>query len=122
MYLARAFERKDSALVAPLQRGARRPQRPTALARPAARGGPLAAAPTPTAPALTGTATPAHTFRRLTPAEMLERRHQGLCYNCDEQYVCGHVCPRVFYLESSDYIDDDVFTATEDTADATVES
>jgi hypothetical protein len=49
---------------------------------------------------------------------MLERRRQGLCYNCDEQYVRGHICPRVFYLESSDYIDDDVFTAAEDAADA----
>ena len=34
----------------------------------------------------------------------------------------GHVCAHVFYLESSDYIDDDLFTATEDAADATVES
>jgi len=52
---------------------------------------------------------------------MLERRRQGLCYNCDEQYVRGHVCPRVFYLESSDYIDDDVFTAAEDAGDAAAE-
>jgi hypothetical protein len=27
---------------------------------------------------------------------------QGLCYNCDEQYVRGHKCPRLFYLEVAD--------------------
>jgi hypothetical protein len=45
---------------------------------------------------------------------MLERRRQGLCYNCDEQYVRGHVCQRLFYLESSDYIDAEEFMAAED--------
>ena len=28
----------------------------------------------------------------------------GLCYNCDEQYIRGHKCARLFYLEASDYI------------------
>jgi hypothetical protein len=37
----------------------------------------------------------------------LERRRQGLCYNCDEPFVHGHQCKRLFYLESSDYIDDE---------------
>jgi hypothetical protein len=37
----------------------------------------------------------------------LERRRQGLCYNCDEPFVRGHQCKRLFYLESSDYIDDE---------------
>jgi hypothetical protein len=37
----------------------------------------------------------------------LERRRQGLCYNCDEPFVRGHQCERLFYLESSDYIDDE---------------
>jgi hypothetical protein len=27
----------------------------------------------------------------------------GLCYNCDDQYVKGHKCPQLFYLEVSDY-------------------
>jgi hypothetical protein len=35
---------------------------------------------------------------------MAERRKQGLCYNCDEPYVQGHKCARLFYLEASDYI------------------
>lgn len=34
---------------------------------------------------------------------MSERRRQGLCYNCDEQYVLGHKCPRLFYLEVADF-------------------
>jgi hypothetical protein len=29
-----------------------------------------------------------------------------LCYNCDEQYVRGHKCPRLFYLEVADLEDD----------------
>jgi hypothetical protein len=29
---------------------------------------------------------------------MPERRRQGLCYNCDEQFVRGHKCPRLFCL------------------------
>jgi hypothetical protein len=45
---------------------------------------------------------------------MLEHRRQGLCYNCDEQYVHGHVCQRLFFLESSDYIVDEEFMAAED--------
>jgi hypothetical protein len=42
-------------------------------------------------------------FRRLTPAEQQEHRRQGLCFNCDEPYVRGHQCKRLFYLESSDF-------------------
>jgi len=30
-----------------------------------------------------------------------------LCFNCDDQYVHGHVCPRLFYLEADDFIKDD---------------
>jgi hypothetical protein len=43
-------------------------------------------------------------FKYLTPAEMAERRKQGLCYNCDEPYVQGHKCARLFFLEAADYI------------------
>jgi hypothetical protein len=38
------------------------------------------------------TPAPTHSFCRFTPVEMLERCRQGLCYNCDEPYVCGHKC------------------------------
>jgi hypothetical protein len=39
--------------------------------------------------------------RRLTPAEVDERRRNGQCFNCDEKYVRGHnrVCAKLFYLE-----------------------
>jgi hypothetical protein len=37
---------------------------------------------------------------------MAERRKQGMCYNCDEQYVRGHRCPRLFYLEVTDFEED----------------
>lgn len=46
-------------------------------------------------------------FRRLSPAEQQERRRQGLCSNCDEPCVHGHVCQRLFYLEGEDYLDDE---------------
>jgi hypothetical protein len=42
----------------------------------------------------------------LTPAEQLERRRQGLCFNCEEPFVWGHVCKCLFYLETVDYVDD----------------
>jgi hypothetical protein len=37
----------------------------------------------------------------------VERRRQGLCFNCDEPFVRGHVCKRFFYLETDDYINDE---------------
>jgi hypothetical protein len=63
------------------------------------------------------TPAPTHSFCRFTPVEMLERCRQGLCYNCDEPYVCGHKCQRLFYLEMADYLDD-VVPATVATAAA----
>ena len=51
---------------------------------------------------------PACPFRRLSQTEQLERHRQGLCYNCDEPYVRGHVCQRLFYLEAADFLDDDI--------------
>ena len=67
----------------------------------------LPAAPTPatTAPGaaeLPASPPVAPTFKRLTPAEMMERRKQGLCYNCAEPFVRGHRCQRLFYLEVAD--------------------
>ncbi|WVZ93533.1 hypothetical protein U9M48_039504 [Paspalum notatum var. saurae] len=52
-------------------------------------------------------------MRRLSPAEQQERRRQGLCYNCDDPYVWGHVCKCLFYLESADYVDDDEVSPAE---------
>jgi len=93
MHLARAFEHRAAATAtASPQRAGRLPQRL-----------PL---PPPAAPAPALPAPPPKPFRRLTPAEMVERRRQGLCYNCDEPYVRGHQCQRLFYLEVADYTSD----------------
>jgi hypothetical protein len=51
--------------------------------------------------------TPPRTFRKLTPAEMAERRRQGLCFNCDEKYVRGHHCSHLFYIEYDNEAADD---------------
>jgi hypothetical protein len=41
-------------------------------------------------------------FKKLTAAKMEDRRSKGLCFNCDEKYVRGHRCKRLFYIESAD--------------------
>jgi hypothetical protein len=38
---------------------------------------------------------------------MLDRRRLGLCYNCDEKYVRGHKCAKLFYLEVVNTDDDE---------------
>ena len=111
MYYARAYERRAAAfLLAPQQqRSARPPVRPglPVAPRPAANttaGGGGA----PALPASTPAAAGQPRFRRLSPAEQQERRRQGLCFNCDEPYVRGHVCQRLFYLETDDFLHDEV--------------
>ncbi|WVZ84215.1 LOW QUALITY PROTEIN: hypothetical protein U9M48_031269 [Paspalum notatum var. saurae] len=37
--------------------------------------------------------------RRLSPSEMAQCRAAGLCYNCDEKFVYGHKCKKLFILE-----------------------
>lgn len=41
-------------------------------------------------------------IKRLTRAEMVERRAKGLRYNCDELYSAGHRCKRLFCLRGED--------------------
>jgi hypothetical protein len=36
---------------------------------------------------------------RLSQAEMAQRRADGLCYKCDEKFVVGHRCNKLFVLE-----------------------
>ena len=101
MYYARAFERRAMAIQqeSPSRTAGSLPGPDSAQGRPAqASAAPLAA-------------TVARPFRRLTSAELLERRRQGLCFNCDEPYTPGHVCPRLFYLEVADYIEEDAVAA-----------
>lgn len=33
-------------------------------------------------------------IKKITPAEMAVKRAQGLCYNCDENFVYGHKCKK----------------------------
>ena len=80
MYYARAFERRAVAIQqeSPSQTAGSLPGPDSAQGRPVqASAAPLAA-------------TAGRPFRRLTPAEILERRRQGLCFNCDEPYTPGH--------------------------------
>ena len=101
MYYARAFERRAVAIQqeSPSRTAGSLPGPDSAQGRPAqASAAPLAA-------------TAARPFRRLTSAELLERRRQGLCFNCDEPYTPGHACPRLFYLEVADYIPEDAVAA-----------
>jgi hypothetical protein len=37
--------------------------------------------------------------RRLSPREMAQRRTEGLGYNCDEKFVLGHRCKKLFIIE-----------------------
>ena len=99
MHYAHAYERRAQALQqVPLGRGSHQPTRPPSSTTEPGQPPPA----TPATVALAAT----RTFRRLTPAEQLERRRQGLCFNCDEPYVPGHVCPRLFYLETVDYTEE----------------
>ncbi|KAG6533126.1 hypothetical protein ZIOFF_006991 [Zingiber officinale] len=45
---------------------------------------------------------PVSFFKRLTHAEMVERRAKGLCFNCNESYSTGYKCKRLFWIEVSD--------------------
>jgi hypothetical protein len=55
--------------------------------------------------------------KRLSPAEMAQRRSEGLCYNCDEKYVAGHRCKKSFVIEVISFPED-----TEDEEDSTPEA
>ncbi|KAH9775893.1 hypothetical protein KPL71_006536 [Citrus sinensis] len=42
--------------------------------------------------------TPNLPIRRLTPAELRDKRENGLCYNCDKKYSANHHCRSKFLL------------------------
>jgi hypothetical protein len=108
MHYARAYERRAQAVQ---QLASGRGGRPAACPPPAtaAAGRPNPAAPANPAPVAR------RTFRRLTPAEQVERRRLGLCFNCDEPYAPGHVYPRLFYLETVDDTEADTPPEVSDT-------
>jgi hypothetical protein len=106
MYYARAFERRAAAyqaLAAPPQRGPRPSPRSNPPLSPPGPAATLAGTPGGSAPA---PATTPPRFRRLSPTEQQECRRKGLYFNCDEPYVRGHVCQRLFYLLNDDYVED----------------
>ena len=41
------------------------------------------------------------TIRRLTPAELKDRKDKGLCYNYDEKFGPGHRCKKLCLIEGS---------------------
>ncbi|XP_066395670.1 uncharacterized protein [Miscanthus floridulus] len=97
MHLARAYERQNTPMQLALPPPPRRRATGVAPTTPAATG-------TISAASSSSSATSQRPFKRLTPEEMVERRRQGLFYNCDKPYVRGHKCARLFYLEVADYI------------------
>jgi hypothetical protein len=98
MALARTYKRRVAAtLSAPPFRAPRQQACPLPL--PAS---PSSMPSATTAPLVATSSVPPHPFRRLSPAEMTVHRRLSLCYNCDEQYVRGHKCPCLFYLEVAD--------------------
>ncbi|KAF3673124.1 hypothetical protein FXO37_07148 [Capsicum annuum] len=48
-----------------------------------------------------------NTRRRLTSAEMDEKRAKGLCFFCDEKYVMGHKCATKKQIYLIDVVEDD---------------
>lgn len=107
--LARAYERRNAPATARAPRHQGRPQ-----PLPPAAVGPVHALVTTQELAIAPVAPPPpRPFKKLSPDEMAERRRQGLCYNCDEPYVRGHKCARLFYLEVSDFDTDDAASAYE---------
>lgn len=48
--------------------------------------------PPPKIPTLTDNKNNRLPLKRITPAQMEERKKQGLCYNCDEKWGPGHKC------------------------------
>ena len=102
--------------------------RPRAPGSFSAEGHPAGARTTPRAPR-TGTTSrtpPApvlpegRQIKRLSQAEMEERRRLGLCFNCNEKFGRGHirVCQRIFLLNLAPDDDDDTASATADASPA----
>uniref|UniRef100_A0A2N9EXV4 RNA-directed DNA polymerase n=1 Tax=Fagus sylvatica TaxID=28930 RepID=A0A2N9EXV4_FAGSY len=43
---------------------------------------------------------PRPAVRRMSPIELKERRDRGLCYNCNDKFVPGHRCKKLFVIEA----------------------
>ncbi|GJS26464.1 hypothetical protein Tco_0487084 [Tanacetum coccineum] len=51
--------------------------------------------PTPTKPTTNTNTTPS-AIKWISPAKRQERLNKGLCFNCDNKWMCGHKCPGKF--------------------------
>ncbi|KAA8517478.1 hypothetical protein F0562_017771 [Nyssa sinensis] len=61
--------------------------------------------------------------RKMSPAEIAERREKGLCYNCNEKFSSGHRCRKLFVIEACREDDDsDVIMEEEDVVEDGVEA
>jgi hypothetical protein len=38
-------------------------------------------------------------IKKLSQAELKERRDKGLCFNCDDKFSPGHRCKKLFLIE-----------------------
>ena len=47
-----------------------------------------------------GNSRPLVTIRRMSPTELKERRDKGLCYNCNDKFIPGHRCKKLFLIEA----------------------
>ncbi|KAJ0010545.1 hypothetical protein Pint_33757 [Pistacia integerrima] len=44
-------------------------------------------------------------IRKFSQTELQRRREQGLCYNCDEKYMFGHKCKKLFLIDAEEEIE-----------------
>ncbi|XP_068645217.1 uncharacterized protein [Aristolochia californica] len=105
MNLARALDTKQSLFRDSLTK------RPPWQPRPQPTG-PFSTTPQPQPHTPSRTPPPAFTtppgfIKCLTKAEIDQRRAQGLCFNCDEKFIRGHQCNRLFLVEIEDTTEDD---------------
>jgi len=49
---------------------------------------------------------------------MTQRRAEGLCYNCDEKFVTGHRCKKLFVIEIVGFDDMETNAEADTAADA----
>ncbi|KAK3146343.1 hypothetical protein QOZ80_3BG0264910 [Eleusine coracana subsp. coracana] len=106
MSMARSIDRRNLAALA--QGASRVPLRGKGLlttpALTAAAPGSSTAVPPPPGVQPSTVTVAGRSIRRLTPAEIDERRRKDQCFNCDEKWERGHnkVCKRLFHLELVD--------------------
>ncbi|GJS43646.1 retrotransposon-related protein [Tanacetum coccineum] len=72
----------------------------------------------PKTPLISTATKPPLVIKWISPAERQERLSKGLCFNCDNKWVCRHKCPRKFLLLMADEEDDTVQESEEDAVES----